>query len=64
MCALCIFNTRISLLRSDTVSTFFFFFFFLHVFVQLLFEGGVCLFGKPANTKDAWIMYMYIQAIQ
>ena len=67
MCALCILNTRLSHIPyffDQTPCLLCFFFFLLHVFVQLLFEGGVCLFGKPAYTKDTWIMYMYMQAIQ
>ena len=33
-------------------------FFSLHVLVQLLFEGGVYFFGKPADFKDGWIRYV------
>lgn len=38
------------------------FFFLLLVFVQLLFEGGIQVFGKPTDVNDGWIRY--IQAIQ
>ena len=37
-------------------------FILLHVFVRLLFEGGVYFFGKPSDTNNSWIRY--IQTIQ
>ena len=45
-------------LRSDAMATIF----LLHLSVQLLFEGSVYLFGKPADINNRWIKY--IQAIQ
>ena len=30
-------------------------FFLLLVFVWLLFEGGIYLFGKPAHINDGWM---------
>ena len=45
-------------LRSDAMATIF----LLHLSVQLLFEGSVYFFGKPADINDRWIKY--IQAIQ
>ena len=47
----CFFNQTLQLL-----------FILLHVFVRLLFEGGVYFFGKPPNTNNSWIRY--IQTIQ
>ena len=38
------------------------YFFLLLVFVQLLFEGGVCFLEKPIDIDDGWITL--IQAIQ
>ena len=37
---------------------FFFFFFLLHVFVRLLFEGGVYFFEKSADINNGWIRYV------
>ena len=36
--------------------------FSLPIFVQLLFEGSIYFFGKPADTNNGWIRY--VQAIQ
>ena len=35
-----------------------YFFFSLHVFVRLLFEGGVYFFGKPTDINVGWIGYV------
>ena len=36
-------------------------FFSLLAFVQLLFEGGIYFFGKPADIKDGWIRYVRVR---
>ena len=38
-------------LRSDAMATMY----FAACFVQLLFEGGVYVFGKPGDINDGWI---------
>ena len=40
---------RISLIRCRDYN------FLLHVFLRLLFKGGIYFFGKPADTNDNWI---------
>ena len=37
-------------------------FLLMHVFIWILFEGGVYFFEKPADINEGWIRY--VQAIQ